>query len=84
MNSGGDYHSPNSNLAPNMQAVQQAAAVAARLAQSAGHSVHEEIKMPEKIAGLVNGRCGSDDEVKSIQAAANVKINFSMESGNYL
>lgn len=59
----------------------QAAAVAARLAQSIGHSVNEEVKMPEKIAGLINGRCGNEDELKSIQSLTNCKITFPRESG---
>lgn len=61
----------------------QAAAVAARLAQSIGHTVNEEIKLPEKVAPLLSGRCGSDDELKAIQAQANCKITFSRETGSY-
>lgn len=106
MNSG--YQSPNSNMPPAMQAVQQvswpsvnsllkfrirgldvifdfrykqAAAVAARLAQSIGHTVNEEIRLPEKVAPLLSGRCGNDDELKTIQAQANCKITFSRDSG---
>lgn len=59
----------------------KAAAVAARLAQSIGNTVNEEVKMPEKVASLINGRCGSDDELNNIQSTANVKLTMSRESG---
>lgn len=55
--------------------------MAARLAQSIGHSVNEEIKLPEKVAPLLSGRCGNDDELKAIQAQANCKITFNRETG---
>lgn len=55
--------------------------MAARLAQSIGHSVNEEIKLPEKIAPLLSGRCGNDDELKAIQAQANCKITFNRDTG---
>lgn len=55
--------------------------MAARLAQSVGNTVNEEIKLPEKIAALINGRNGNDDQLVSIQAETNVKITVSRESG---
>lgn len=64
--------------------VLKAAAVAARLAQSVGNTISEEVKLPEKISGLINGRTGSDDHLNNIQIDANVKITMSRESGNYL
>lgn len=59
----------------------KAAAVAARLAQSIGNIVNEEIKLPEKIAGFINGRCGNDDELQNIQSASGCKIMLSRDSG---
>lgn len=59
----------------------KAAAVAARLAQSIGNVVNEEIKLPEKIAGFINGRCGNDDELQNIQSATGCKIMLSRDSG---
>lgn len=59
----------------------QAAAVAARLAQSVGNTVSEEVKLPEKVAGLINGRSGNDDQLNNIQIDANVKITMSRDSG---
>lgn len=56
--------------------------MAARLAQSVGHTVNEEIKLPEKIASLINGRCGNDEELKAIQTETNCKVTLSCESGN--
>lgn len=61
--------------------IRKAAAVAARLAQSIGHTVNEEVKLPEKISALLNGRCGGDDELQNIQSATNCKITFPRESG---
>lgn len=61
--------------------IRKAAAVAARLAQSIGHTVNEEVKLPEKISAILNGRCGGDDELKNIQSASNCKITFPRESG---
>lgn len=44
--------------------------------------MNEEIRIPEKVAPLLNGRCGNDDELKAIQAQSNCKITFSRESGS--
>lgn len=56
----------------------QAAAVAARLAQSPGNTVHEDVKLPDKIASILNG---NNDELDNIQSVANCKITPSHESG---
>lgn len=37
--------------------------------------------MPEKVASIINGRCGSDDEINNIQAIAKVNLAMSRESG---
>lgn len=65
----------------NTKWILKAAAVAARLAQSIGNIVNEEIKLPEKIAGFINGRCGNDDELQNIQSASGCKIMLSRDSG---
>lgn len=59
----------------------KAAAVAARLAQSIGHTINEEVRVPEKVAHLLNGRLGNDDELKNIQAQSNCNISFNRDSG---
>lgn len=59
----------------------QAAAVAARLAQSHGHSVNEDVKLPEKVAGLFQGRGSNEDELDHIQSVSNCKISLARDSG---
>lgn len=48
-------------------AVQQAAAVAARIAQTVGGSVNEDVRVPEKIAAILGARSGPDDALSRIQ-----------------
>lgn len=61
--------------------VNQAAAVAARLAQSVGNTVTEDIKVPDKISALLSARTGSDDPLSRLQAESGCKIQMSRETG---
>lgn len=65
--SGSEYSSSNSSMSPAAMAVQQAAAVAARIAQSVGSNVNEDVRVPEKIAALLGARSGPDDALSRIQ-----------------
>lgn len=38
------------------------------------------MKLPEKIAGFINGRGGNDDELQRIQSTSNCKISFPRDS----
>ncbi|BFG04594.1 far upstream element-binding protein 3 [Drosophila madeirensis] len=60
------------------QAIAQAAAVAARLAASAGTTCEEQIRIPESIANAFMGR-GSNDTITHIQAESGAKVQLMPE-----
>lgn len=59
----------------------QAAAVAARLAQSVGNTVTEDVKLPDKIAAAFAGRTGSDDQFSRLQNESGCKLAMSRDQG---
>ncbi|XP_023037885.1 far upstream element-binding protein 3 [Drosophila willistoni] len=60
------------------QAIAQAAAVAARLAASAGTTCEEQIRLPESVANSFVGR-GSNDTITHIQAESGAKVQLMPE-----
>lgn len=77
---GSDYSSSNSSMSPAAMATQQAAAVAARLAQSGSNTVTEDIKLPDKIAATLSGRTGGDDQFSRLQNDSGCKLTMSRDS----
>lgn len=66
----------------NPAAAQMAAAVAARLSQSAGNMTSEDIRIPDQAVGLVIGRGG--EQITRLQNESGCKIQMNNESGERL
>lgn len=64
------------------QALAQAAAVAARLAATAGTTCEEQIRYPSSIIAHMVGR-GSNETLSHIQAEAGCKVQLSQDSGRW-
>uniref|UniRef100_A0A1L8DHD1 Putative k-similarity type rna binding protein n=1 Tax=Nyssomyia neivai TaxID=330878 RepID=A0A1L8DHD1_9DIPT len=62
-----------------MQAAAQAAAVAARLSVNPNATVNEEIKIPDKMVGLIIGRGG--EQISRLQSESGCKIQMAPDSG---
>uniref|UniRef100_A0A1B0D2X9 K Homology domain-containing protein n=1 Tax=Phlebotomus papatasi TaxID=29031 RepID=A0A1B0D2X9_PHLPP len=78
---GGDFgNAGGAGLTPAaMQAAAQAAAVAARLSVNPNATVNEEIKIPDKMVGLIIGRGG--EQITRLQADSGCKIQMAADSG---
>uniref|UniRef100_A0A1I8ML83 K Homology domain-containing protein n=2 Tax=Musca domestica TaxID=7370 RepID=A0A1I8ML83_MUSDO len=77
-------HNSNSNMSggannPNMsQALVQAAAVAARIAATAGNTCEEQIRLPDSVMNAFYGR-GSSDTITHVQGESGCKIQMGQE-----
>ncbi|XP_059224833.1 far upstream element-binding protein 1 isoform X2 [Stomoxys calcitrans] len=88
-----DYgHNSNSNMSgggsssgggpANMsQALAQAAAVAARLAATAGNTCEEQVRLPDSLMNAFYGR-GSSDTITHIQGESGCKIQMGQQEGD--
>lgn len=63
------------------QAIAQAAAVAARLAASAGNTCEEQVRIPDCLMSAFYGR-GSNDTISHIQGDSGCKVQMGQAEGD--